>query len=213
MSITRITQGPLTTAGTNPYDQQSVVLDVVNNIMETSGNSHVLAACQTALAVIGPQTALTTITTAQNLISKVLGAGALNKLNRTLLIEGTLIYTSPGTTTPTISIAVTLGGVTLCTITTAGVSSTLSTNMPIQFAFLLNTSAVGSAGTIESHGTVSANITANTPAAAVASYSDTNTAASSAVNLTTALTLLVTIAASSTITSAQLRLASINVVF
>ena len=212
MGADRIAQGPQA-SGLNPNDTEALVLDVANNILETSGNNHQMAACQTAIAVLGPQTALVTITTAQNLISKLLNAGVLNKLNRTLYIQGSLIYTSPGTTTPTITIAVTLGGVTLCTITTAAISATASANMPIQFYFYLTTTATGASGTIESHGGVSANITANTPAAAIATYLDTNTAASSAVNLNAAQTLNVTIAASSAITSAQLRLASIEVEF
>lgn len=208
----RITQGPLSAAGTNPYDQEALVLDVANGILETSGNDHILRACRTPWIVLNAQTALATITTAQNLISKALNAGALNKITRTLKVKGSFVYTSPGTTAPTLSIAVTLGAVTLCTITTAGISTTASTNMPVQFEFLITVAATGSAGTIESHGRVDANITANTPAAAVATYTDTNTAVSSAVNLTTALTLAVTLAASSTVTAATLRQATIEFV-
>lgn len=210
MGADRVTQGPLTAQGVNPFDQEALVFDALNNILETSGNSHVLAACQTALMVLNAQTALTSVTTAQNLISKALNAGVLNKLSRTLYIQGSLIYTTPGTTTPTMTIAVTLGGVTVCTITTAALSATASSNMPVQFGFYLTVAATGSSGTIEAHGFVNANISANTPAAAAQNYLDTNTAVSSAINLTNALTLNVTVAASSSINSIQLRLASIE---
>lgn len=210
MGADRITAGPSIT-GLNPFDQEALVLDVSNNILETSGNTHVMTACQTALFLFAAQTALVTITTAQNMISKTLNAGVLNKANRMIRIRGSLIYTSPGTTTPTMTIAVTLGGVALCSITIGAISATASTNMPIQFEFFLLTVGTGSAGTIESHGRVDANITAATPNAALTTYSDTNTAVSAAVNLTTALALLVTVAASLTVTSAQLRLGIVDV--
>src|SRR5215472_15930447 len=212
MGADRITQGPSIT-GTNAYDSQALVLDVTNNILETSGTNRTMQAARTALIVLGAQTALSTVTTAQNLISKTLNAGVLNKALRTLLIQGSVIYTSSGTTTPTITIAVTLGGVSLCSITTAAVSSTASTNMPVQFEFQLQTATTGSSGTIESHGYVYANISANTPAAASGIYCDTNTAVSSSDNLASALALAVTVAASSTITSVQLRQASVECVF
>jgi hypothetical protein len=134
-------------------------------------------------------------------------------VNRTVLVTGTLVYTSPGTTSPTISIALKLGATTLCTITTAAISTTASTNLPIQFAFQLGVVSAGAAGTIETHGAVNANITANTPAAAVASYLDTNTAVSSAVDLTSQLALTVTIASSGAgITGATLRQGAVEVV-
>jgi hypothetical protein len=212
MGVDRITSGPLTAAGTNPYDQQALVLDAQNNILETSGSSRALAAARSAQAVIGAQTALATVTTAQNLISRNLNAGVLNKLGRTFIIKGWLIYTTPGTTTPTLTIALTLGGVTLISIVTAGLSATASTNMPTYFEFTFQTVSTGPTGTIEAHGQVNANISANTPAAALAQYVDNNIAVSSAVNLNSALALAVTVAGSSAITSIQLRQATIEVV-
>ena len=206
----QITQGPATATGQNP-NKQALILDRLNNITESVGDGGQAQALQTALLVLTAQTALTTITTAQNLINLALNAAVLNKQNRTLLISGSLIYTTPGTTTPAASLALVLGGVTLCTITLATMSATASTNMPINFWFELTIASTGSSGTVESHGQVNANLTANTPGGAISSFNDTNTAVSSAVNLQNALALKVTIAANSAISSAQLRQATVEV--
>lgn len=212
MGADRVGRGPLTAAGTNPYDQEGIYLDSQNNILETSGDSKAMTACQKALAVLPAQTALTAITTAQTLITQAFNAGALSKVGRAILVEGVLIYTTPGTTTPAMSIALVLGGVTICTITTSGLSATASTNMPVQFYFQFNVVSTGSSATVECHGFVCANISANTPAAAATQFLDTNVAVSSAINLTNAANLVVQISANSAITSAQLRQATIEVV-
>jgi hypothetical protein len=207
----QITEGPATANGDNT-NIGALVFDNQNNIVEAVGNGGLAQALMSALLVEGAPTALTTITTAQNLLSKSIPAGALNKLLRTLRICGFLIYTTPGTTTPAMTIAVKLGAVTLCTITAAAFSSTASTNMPVQFVFTLTVTTTGSSGKFEGHGKVIANISANTPAAAAAMYLDTGTAASSAIDLTIAETLTVTIAANSAISSAQLRQLTVEIV-
>lgn len=212
MGADRITSGPLTAAGTNPYDQKGLVLDKQNNILETCGDSHVLAACQTALSVLNAQTAITAVTAAQNLINMNINAGALNKLTRTVRVRGRAVYTTPGTTTPVLTIALLVAGVSVCSIATAALSSTASTNMPFDFDFQFTVASTGAAGTLEAHGKLNANITANTPAAALASYADTNTAVSSAVNLVAAGTIKVQASANSAITSIQLRNATIEIV-
>lgn len=200
----QITQGPANTSGKNG-NVQSLILDRQNNIVSSVGDAGTEAAHQTALTVLNAQTALTTITTAQNFFNQTLNRGALNRQNRALCLSGAGIYTSPGTTTPAITIAVTLGAVTLCSITSSAASSTASTNMPFNFTFTLSVASTGASGTLEAHGQFNINLSANTPAAAVSSFNDTNTAVSSAVDLTAAQALKVTIAANSTITSAQLR--------
>jgi hypothetical protein len=205
MGADRITAGPLTAAGNNPFDVQALVLDALNGILEMSGNDHVMRGVQTMNFMLNAQAALSAITTAQNLINRSFNPGALNKISRTLVVEGQFIYTTPGTTTPTITIALVLGGVTLCSVTTAALSATASANMPVQFYFTLSVVSTGAAATIEAHGNLNANISANTPAAAVSQFVDTNTAVSAAVNLAAATTLQLTIAASSVITSVQLR--------
>lgn len=212
MGADRVTQGTLSSDGLNHFDQAALVHDALNNILETSGNSHVLQALQTAIAVLPAQVALAAITAAQNLISLALNAGVLNKLKRTITVSGSLIYTTPGTTTPVLTIALVIAGVTVCTISTAALSATLSTNMPVQFMFEVSIASLGAAGTVEAHGNVTANISANTPAAAATEYMDTNTAVSAAVNLLAATNLQVQVSANSVITSIQLRQATVQVV-
>lgn len=206
------TKGPSNTTGKN-FSPQSLSLDTQNNVLSSVGDAGQEQAHQTAVLALNAQTALTAITTAQNLVALTLNKGFLNRIKRTLLVSGSLVYTSPGTTTPTISIAITLGGVTLCTITTAAISSTASTNMPIQFQFQIEVAATGATGTLETHGQVSANLTANTPAGQIATFLDTNTAVSSAVDLTSSLALACTIASSGAgITGATLRQGTIELV-
>lgn len=205
------TSGPATATGKNT-NIGALIQDRTNNITESVGVAGLAQALRSTQTVLGPQTALTAITTAQALISLALGAQMMNKLNRLLQINATLIYTSPGTTAPVLSFAVTLGGVTLCTITLTALSTTASTNMPIQLQFNLQTTATGTTGTLEVHGAVTANITANTPAADSANFLDTNTAASSAVNLNIAETLTLTVASTLALTSMQLRQATVEIV-
>lgn len=189
---------------------QGSVLDRVNNLAYTFGQSATLALLRSALAVLGVQTALTAITTAQTLLSYAFGAGALNVLGRTLLVRGSLIYSTTSANVATITIAVKLGSVTIATITTAATNTTASTNLPVQFEFYLTVAAVGASGTLVGIGRVDANI-GTAAAAAVASYLATTTAASSAVNLLTAETLTVTIAGGAAIPSAQLLNATVEV--
>lgn len=210
MAFSQITSGPSGASGSN-NNAPGLTFDQQNGIVAAVGSAHTESVMHMTLALFQAQTALTAITTAQALFIAALNAWLLQRVGRTIRVTGFLIYTTAGTTTPTITIALVLGAVTLATITTAATSATASANLPIQFEFVFTVASTGTAGTIEAHGTVAANISANTPAAAAAQYSDTNTAVSSAVNLETALNLEVTIAASLAVSSAQLRLATVEV--
>lgn len=213
MGADRITQGPLNSAGTDPFDSQALILDAENNFLEVSGNAHKRAALRSAIAVIQAQTALTAITTAQVLLSKALNAGALNVTGRTVRVRGSLIYSTTATNVATITLALVLGATTLCTITTAATNTAASTNLPIQFEFVLSVAVPGgaAASNIESHGSVRADI-GTAAAAAIAQYLDTNTAVVTGADLTAANTLEVTIAASAAVPSAQLLLSEIELV-
>jgi hypothetical protein len=194
-------------AGALIADAQSGILSMVTGtISEPSGKT----AMQSALSIIQTQTAVTAITTAQNLFSRALAANVLNQVGRTVLFSAYGVYTTPGTSTPTMTIALTLGGVTIMTVTTAALSATASTNLQWQFVCQFTVVTAGAAGTVEAHGNLAANISANTPGSALSEYADQNTAVSGAINLTTALTIALTIAASSAVTSAQLRIGSIE---
>jgi len=210
-AFAQITQGPATATGANT-NKGALIFDRQNNITESVGDSGVAAAHQTSLLVQAATAALVTITTAQNLLNFALNAAVLNKVGRTILISGVLIYTTPGTTTPALTIALKLGGTTICSITTAALSATASTNMPVQYQFELNVVSTGASGTVECHGSVNANISANTPAAASTCFLDTNTAVSSAINLLSQLNLTITVAANSAISSIQSRQLTVEVV-
>lgn len=210
MGADRSTYGPPFSSGNNTFDQKAIILDQTNGVLYSSGsaNGRKAMAAMAAPLVLPAQTAKTAITTAQTLLAFVFGAGALNVTGRKIRVKGALIYATTAANVATLTFALTLGGVTLCTITTAATNTAATTGLPVQFEFELTVVTLGATATIESHGRVDANI--GTPAAAVAStFLDTNIAVSSAVNLTAAATLGVSIAASAAIPSAQLRAATV----
>jgi hypothetical protein len=206
MGADRITSGPATGAFDSPG---SIVVDQVSGALSVVTQTQVAQVARTRLLTLQEQTALTAITTAQNLLSYAFKPGALNVKNRTIRIRGSLIYSTTAGNVATITVAVKLGSVTLCSITTAATNTAASTNLPILFDFTLAVATTGAAGTIESHGKVDANI-GTAAAGSTTSYLDTNSAVSSAVDLTAAQTLTVTIAASAAVPSAQLLQASID---
>lgn len=212
MSFEAITSGPSNATGQNPAAAPNgLALDSQNNLLASIGKSATEQLLSAVILTLQEQTALATITTAQNLISQALNAWLLNRVGRNLRIRGRGIYTSPGTTAPVLSFALNLGASALVTITAAALSTTASTNMPFEFDFLLSVAAAGaSAASIEAHGKLALNITANTPGAAVATYLDTNTAVIGSLDLETAQTLTVTIASTLTLTSMQLLHATIE---
>lgn len=206
----QVVNGPSSSTGCQ--HAPALYMDQTNTVVSACGNAHVLSTFQTALATFSAQTAVTSVTTAQTMASLSLNANVQAVAGRTIRLCGYGIYTSPGTTTPTMTIQVTEGGITPVAITSAAVSGTASTNMPFQFCFDITTVTATATGTLEAHGQLSINISANTPAAALATYDDTNTAVSSSINLFAANTLAVQVAASSTITSVQLRQMTIELI-
>lgn len=205
MNFARTTFGP--SGGITDPNKGSLIADVQTPVIEmvdAQGNKHGM---ESTLLQLQAQTALATITTAQTLMSLAFLAGALNQLNRTLRIRGMVIFTV-ASGTPTCTIAIKLGTVTLFTVTTAALAA--STNGQIYFDVEISVAAAGSSGTLEAHGTVKAQLS-TALGTALAEYPDQNVAVSSAVNLTAALTLAATIAASGTMSAAQLRLGSVKV--
>lgn len=195
--------------GTTDTNKGALIADIQTpavEMVDTQGNTH---GVESTLLLLQAQTALSTITTAQTLMSLAFLAGALNKTNRALRVSGTVIFTNTSASA-TISIAIKLGSVTLCTITTTAPSTSI-TNGQLQFEFLVSVATSGSSGTLESHGQVTAQLTSAT-SGLVTNFADTNTAVSSAVNLTSALTLAATIAAGASVSSAQLRQGLVEVI-
>lgn len=208
MGADRITSG--SPAGSQFDSPGAIVADQVSGLLGVMTTARVLVTGTARLANIPQQTALTAITTAQNLFTQTLPAGFLNTVGRSIEVKGSLIYSTTSTNVATITIAIKLGAVTLCTITTAATNTAASSNLPINFDFILTTVTTGTNGTINAHGSVTANI--GTAAAPVTNtYLDSNTGPSGAVDLTIAEPLTVTIAASAAVPSAQLLTASVNV--
>lgn len=205
-----ITNGPST--NTSCQAAPGLYFDLQDSVLAACGKSHVLVTHQIALLTSSATTAVTTVTTAQSMATLALGASLQNVAGRTVRVCGAGIYTSPGTTTPTMTIQLTEGGITPVAITTAALSATASTSLPFSFCFVMTTVATGATGTLEAHGILNANISANTAAAAVATYADTNTAVSSTLDLTAANTLAVQVAASSALTSVQLRQLTVELI-
>lgn len=211
MGVDRITQGNPSANFKNNFDSPgALVLDAANNVLYTTSNSKTLRSLHKNMDTIPPQTALTAITTAQNLLSVNLPAGYMSLVGRTVRVKLWLIYSTTIANVATLTFALVIGGVTVCTITTAATNTAASSNLPVQIEFEFQVQAAGAAGTVEAHGKVDANI-GTAAAAAIASYLDTNTAVSSAINLIAApTTLAVTIAASAAVPSAQVRMAEIQ---
>lgn len=203
----QITSGPANPTAVNT-NKESLIFDRTSGIVESVRDDGAMQGLQAALKILPAQTALTTVTTAQNLMVVPLGGiGFLNKLGRTLLISGYGIFTTAGV--PQITIAIVIGGVTVCSIQTPAIGAA-QTNGQFQFSIQLSVVSTGASGTIEAHGTISVQGGA-TLAAAVPAYADQNTAPSSAINLTATNTVTATIAATVSLSSAQLRLASVEV--
>jgi hypothetical protein len=210
MGADRITQGSLGTTGQDVYDSPgALIVDAVDGTIAVVTSTRTIAFAASRILNVPQQTALTAITTAQNLLSQSMGAGSLNVAGRSVRVRGTLMYSTTSTNVATITIALKLGSVTLCTITTAATNTAASTNLQIQFDFTFTVATTGTGATIQAHGRLDANIGTAT-SGAVTTYFDTNTGVSSAVDLTVAETLLVTIAASAAVPSATLLSASID---
>ncbi len=197
----KTTLGPPAPTGVDT-SKGALLGDVQNGIVEAVdalGNTHGL---ETSLLALVNQTALTNVTTAQNLVNKTFPAFIFNKVGRQVQISGQLIFTT--TNAATFTIALVLGGVTLCSIAAGAATAAAITNGQILFSFLFSVVTTGAAATIESHGSISVQLS-GTLSTALPQYADQNTAVSSAVNLTAAAALQITIAASSSVSSVQMR--------
>lgn len=208
MSFAQITSGPATATGLNT-NKQALVFDKQNGIVEAVPDSGTTQALECALVVLQALAALTTITTAQNLISQALNRGVLNKKNRTLRISGIAIFTTVQTSY-TVTIVLKLGAVTLATITSPTITNA-QTNGQLEFDFVISVATSGAAGTLEVHGGIEVQ-GGSSVGVAVPRYMDQNVAVSSAVDLTSALTMTVSIASSAAMASAQLRQGLIEIV-
>lgn len=158
----------------------------------------------------GPQTAITTVTTAQTMGSWPLAAGAMNVQGKKMRIKGELMF-SNGVTTPAITLSVKIGS-TVSPVSIVGAANANSnSNAPLYFEAEIQTTTTGTSGADEAHGrfceTVGAAWSSGT---AVVCYLDGATAASSTYDHTAANTLALNIAATAALTTVTLRDVSIE---
>jgi hypothetical protein len=159
MAFELITEGPSNATGQNPAcAPNGLTLDAQNNIVASVGLSATESVLETQFALLRAQTAITAITTAQTLFSKSLKAYFLNRAGRTLRVKGWMVYSTTGSNVATITLALELGSVTLCSIATTATNTAASVNLPIAFEFLLSVSSTGKIGAVSVHGNVKAEL-------------------------------------------------------
>jgi parallel beta-helix repeat protein len=141
------------------------------------------------------QVTATNPSVATDLMTISLPADTLNTTAKGIRIYAEGVYTTNAGQTPTFTISLKLGSVTLVPIASAATTAS-ATNMPWSAEFYAVTVTTGASGTMEAHGKFTMTL-GTTATAAAAVYSDTNTAVSSAIDLTAANTLAVRCAFSS----------------
>jgi hypothetical protein len=188
-----------------PFGTNSTITSVATGAAVPLQNSAAFpAAVPQLICNLIAQPANTTITTAQTMGSCILGAGIQNVSGKVLRVTGHLVYTS-ATQTGTMTIAVTEGGITPMTVTSTAITAGGQTNAQAEFDYYLTTAFTGTAGTLEGHGHLCAQLATAANGTALPCWNDQITAVSSAINLTASNTLAITIAMSSSTTSATLR--------
>jgi len=130
-------------------------------------------------------------TTAKNLMSIALPAGYQNVAGKTLRVWGEGTYVTAGGQSPTVTIALTLGGVTPVTWTST--ATTASMTKTWHFEAYITTVTAGATGTLEAHGALDIELGGTgAGAVAVSKFNDAVIAVSSTLDLTAANTLQVT---------------------
>jgi hypothetical protein len=147
---------------------------------------------------------LSTITTAQTFSTIPLRQNVQNFPGKVMRITGHGRYTS-GAQTGTMTIAMTEGGITPVTVTSKALTTGGQTNQAFTFDFYITTNKTGATGTLWGHGTLCPNTATGTQTTDPLNCSaDAISAVSSSINLTAQNNLALTIAMSSSTTSATL---------
>jgi hypothetical protein len=174
MAFEQITQGPSGPTTLNYIsDPNGFSFDNQNNVLATVGKSCTESVLHATLALFPPALPLTAITTAQTLLSQALNSWFLNRAGRILHLVASGVYSTTASNVATLTFTLTLGGVTICTITTTASNTTASTNLQWNVEFYLGVLATGQFGVLSSHGEVQANLSTAT-SAAVSVFRDTN---------------------------------------
>jgi len=183
-------QGVATPQGID--DPGTLRLDASQNALFFRLNGITYQPAMGAITNITPVTA-TNPSAAANLMTFAFPAGSLNNLGRTLSLYAYGLYTTASGQTPTLNLTVIMNdGTNTRTLLswTSGATTASSSNFPWNFDCTIVTTAAGSSGTFEGHGT--ANVTLGASAGgALTSYNDVITGASSALDLTKVNTMTV----------------------
>jgi len=131
------------------------------------------------------------VTTDQNLMAFTVPAKTLNRAGRLCRVRGYGLYSTQAGQTPTLTIKVKLGAVTLVSWTSAATTAS-QTDKPWNFDCDLVTATTGATGTIEAHGHSRIQIGSGSNGADTTTHSDAITAASSAIDLTSSNSLQIT---------------------
>ena len=133
----------------------------------------------------------TDTTSDQSLMSYTVPAKMMNRAGRLMRVRGYGVYTTQAGQTPTVTIKVKLGAVTVASWVSAATTAS-QTNKPFNFDCDIVCASTGATGTVEAHGKTVIQIGSGTNGADSAVHSDTNTAASSAIDLTASNSLQIT---------------------
>jgi hypothetical protein len=132
MSVDRIIQGQLNNTDTAPLDGPGTeIFDAVNGVLDIVDNNHGRQTMITALAVLGNQLALASVTTAQQLLAMVLNGGLANSPGRRLRLEFNATYNTTSANVATLTLALLMGGTptqTITVVTNPAVGSTVNAN-------------------------------------------------------------------------------------
>jgi hypothetical protein len=162
-------------------------------VIGRSGGTNVAIALNLP-SIVTPVTA-TNPSSVATLMAQTLPAGFMNNVGRTLNVWGAGVYTTAAGQTPTVNVAIQLGGTTIATWTT-GATTASATNMPWNFEVDIITQAAGTAGAVEAHGILDLTL-GTTAGAASATYNDTNSAVIGSLNLNSQMNLAVVVTMSS----------------
>jgi hypothetical protein len=209
---TSVCAGAFTVAGNTvcPFGANAVFTSLVSTGYAGPALSGAANTAGVLNLTAGPQTAITTVTTAQTMASWQIAAGAMNVQGKKMKIKGFLTF-SNGATTPAITLSVKIGSSMTPVSIVGAANANTNSNAPVEFEAYVQTTTVGTSGADEAHGCFrNATAAAWSSGASMLSFCDNNTAASSTYDHTVANTLALNIAATAVLTTVTLRDVSIE---
>lgn len=124
-------------------------------------------------------------------------AGALNTVNKRMVIKGSAFFTTAVSETPTITLSILFATISVASVTTGAVTASL-TNSPFNFEFILTTNATGASGALIRSARVEIDLTGT---GLFVGYGSIPATPSNAVNLTGTSIPFLRIAASGNLTA------------